>query len=182
MKTKQILLVVLLSISHFSLCQNFSPLKTGTFKSFQMANATYTVEVLKDKVTQNGFEYFQHKTTYSWGSETIVLLRIDEDGNELYLDPKSKTESINFPANPQLGFSWMSTDGAWKYEVFKMDATFITPKDKYKNCLIIKAEQLTGRDKEKLSLYFNYYVNNIGYVGSENNKGLMSWLTKYKIK
>lgn len=171
-------MIAIFGLFHLGLSQNYSPLVKGTKKHFEMNNASYTKEILEETVELDGHEYFQRKTIYSWGKEDIILLRIDERGNELYLDPISNSESINFPSTPERGFSWVSTDGAWKYEVFKIGVKLRTPKKRYKNCLVIKAQQLTGRDKEKRDLYYNYYVDNIGYVGSENSEGLMSWLVK----
>ena len=173
-------MIATFGLVHLSFSQNYSPLVKGTKMYFEMENASYTNEILEETVQLDGHEYFQSKTKYSWGKEVINLLRLDEHGNELYLDPISNTESINFPATPELGFSWVSTDGAWKYEVFKIGETLRTPNKNYKDCLVIKAQQLTGRDKEKLGLYFNYYMDNIGYVGSKNSDGLMSWLVNEK--
>jgi hypothetical protein len=179
---KKIILFFISSIiiSSFSFGQNYSPLLKGSKKTFSMGHATYTKKILKKTVKKDGKEYFQSLTKYSWGNEVSILLRLDSLENEIYLDPKSNTESINFPANPKVGLSWLSTDGSWKYEILTIGTKFKTPIETYSNCLVIKAQQITGRDKEKLDLYYNYYVKDIGYVGSENSKGLMSWLTKYK--
>lgn len=160
--------------------QDYSPLRKGSKKTFQMKNASYTNEVLKKTIIVNAIEYYQSVTTYSWGSTDNIKLRIDSLGNELYLDPTSNTESINFPTSPQKDFSWISTDGAWKYEIFDIGPTFSSPSKTYKNCLIIKAKQITGRDKSKLQIYYNYYAEGIGYIGSKTPEGIMSWMTKFK--
>lgn len=162
--------------------QNYSPLKKGNKWTFKMQNSSYTTEVLKEPYTYNGVEYFQTETKYSWGTTDTNYLRVDEKGNELYLDPKSLTETVNMPANIELGYSWTSSDKTWKYEIFRLDEVLKTPKQSFNHCLVIKAEQLSERDKEKLSVYYNYYVDGLGYVGSKNEKGLMSYLTKYELK
>ncbi len=162
--------------------QNYSQLKVGNKWHFKMPDATYTRQVLKTTHRFDGKDYFQMKTKYSWGEVVIDYVRIDNEGNEVYLDTKSLTETINLPKKAELGQSWTSTDGAWRYEVFALGATFITPKDTYENCLVIKAEQQTARDEDKHQIYYNYRADGIGYIGSKTENGIISFLNKYKLK
>jgi hypothetical protein len=98
------------------------------------------------------------------------------------LDTKSKLESIDVPGQPKTGDSWTSADKAWKYTIIDIAATFKTPIKTFKDCLIIKAEQVDNRDSEKLQTYFNYYVKDIGYVGSKVNGALMAYIEKWDVK
>lgn len=181
MKTLTTLLTLALTlISLTTYSQNYSPLQKGSKKSFKTNNAFYTIEFLKKTLTLNDHEYIQSVTSYSWGKSDTTNLRIDEQGNRIYLDPISLKESIDFPKDPEKGFSWKSTDGAWKYEIYDIGSTFASQKKTYTNCLVIKAEQITGRDKTKFKTYYNYYAEGIGYVGSKTNRGLISWMVKYK--
>jgi hypothetical protein len=84
--------------------------------------------------------------------------RVDDTGTTYYLDTKSKLESIDIPGKQKIGDSWNSTDKAWKYSIIEIAATLQTPKQSFKDCLVIKAEQMTSRDREKLQIYFNYYT------------------------
>ena len=162
--------------------QNYSPLKKGNEWAFKMQNATYTTKVLDSFFTYKEVEYFQSETKYSWGMTEINYFRIDEEGNEIYLDSKSFTETVNMPSRIELGHAWISTDKTWKYEISGLNETLNTPEKIFKNCIIIKAEQLTGRDKGKLPAYYNYYADGIGYVGSKSEQGLVTYLTNYSLK
>ena len=173
---------ILILIIGTSYSQNYSPLKKGNKWTFKMQNASYTTKVLKQFYKYKGVNYFQKITKYSWGTSNTNYIRIDKYGSEIYLDPKSFTETINMPAKIELGNSWISSDKSWRYEIFKMNEVLKTPNQTFNNCMVIKAEQLTERDKDKLSVYYNYYVDGIGYVGSKNEKGLMSYLINYKLK
>lgn len=177
---KSLLLFFLAAVTQISFSQNYSPFTPGLVKSFKMSQATYTVELSKDSTLLNGFHYHKMIMRYSWGDSAVTLLRKDQKGNEIYIDPISKLETVNFPAKPTKDFQWTSTDKAWSYLVFDTGTTFKTPEAKYSNCLIIKASQLTGRDTNKRAVYYNYYAPDIGYVGSKTEQGLMSWLVGMK--
>jgi len=182
MKKYLLIAAIFLFLIEVTYSQNYSPLKKGNEWTFKMQNTTYTKKILKRTFTHNRMKYFLTETKYSWGTKDINYFRVDEEGNEIYLDSKSLTETVNMPAIIELGNTWTSTDNTWKYEIFKLNETLKTPGQTFKNCMVIRAEQLTGRDKNKLPVYYDYYVDGIGHVGSKNEKGLMSYLTNYDLK
>ena len=169
-------IVVFTLISVISHGQDYCPLKKGEVQYFEMKRGSYVRTVLKEDVEINGEKYTPIETVYSWGAKTTSHIRIDKEGNRIYLDSDSKLESIEFPANIKRGYKWKSTDEAWSYEIILLDAEFKIKKTEFNNCLVIKAEQLTGRDKTKSKVYYNFYAENIGYVGGTNEKEYGSWL------
>jgi hypothetical protein len=139
-------------------------------------------EIVEGKLTNNGKDYFKSLRTYSWGEKDLSYFRVDDSGTTFYLDTNSKLESIDVPGQPKTGDSWTSADKAWKYTITDIAAIFKTPTQIFNDCLIIKAEQTGNRDNEKLKTYFNYYVKNIGYVGSKVDGGLMAYIEKWNVK
>ncbi|KYG83496.1 hypothetical protein [Roseivirga echinicomitans] len=162
--------------------QTYSPKTLGSKWSFKMGSSSFTDEIVEGKLTIDGMDYFKSLRTYSWGDKDLSYFRIDNNGTVFYLDTKSKLESIDVPGQPKVGDSWTSTDNAWEYTVTDIAASFKTPIQTFKDCLIIKAEQTDRRDSEKLQTYFNYYVKDIGYIGSKVDGGLMAYIEKWNLK
>ncbi len=179
---KLIGLTLIFLITNIAIAQNFSPKAVGNKWTYKMGDQSFT-----DEITDNDFifkekTYFKNLRTYSWGATDESYFRVDEIGTIYYLDTKSKLESISIPAQPKVGDSWTSSDKAWKYSIVDIAAKFQTPKQTFNDCLIIKAEQTTNRDKEKLQTYFNYYAKDIGYVGSKIEGRLMAFIEKWDVK
>jgi hypothetical protein len=160
--------------------KDFSFLEKGKTKVYKSKNGTTTKEILGSKTEINGVEYFQELVKYSWGKEVVNHYRLVENGDLVYLDNKSKTESVIMPYVKDKGYSWTSADGAWKYEIHSTGQIFATPDNTYSNCLIIKATQLTQRDKKKHKFYLNYYVEDIGHVASVIENEIMNYLSEIK--
>jgi hypothetical protein len=162
--------------------QTYSPKTVGSKWFFKMGDNSFTDEIVEGKFTNNGKDYLKSLRTYSWGDKDLSYFRVDNNGTTFYLDTKSKLESIDVPGQPKTGDSWASADKAWKYTIEDIAAIFKTPTRTFKDCLIIKAEQTGNRDSEKLQTYFNYYVKDIGYVGSKVDGGLMSYVEGWDVK
>jgi hypothetical protein len=162
--------------------QTYSPKTVGSKWVFKMGDNAFTDEIVEGKFTNNGKDYFKSLRTYSWGDKDLSYFRVDDSGTTFYLDTKSKLESVDVPGQPKNGDSWTSADKAWKYTITEIAAIFKTPTQTFKDCLIIKAEQVDNRDSEKLQTYFNYYVKDIGYVGSKVDGGLMAYIEKWDVK
>lgn len=122
----------------------------------------------------NEVAYSVREIQYSWGKKVETFFRL-EDGNVLYYDVASNTESMIMPKDPKVGFKWISTDKAWEYEIVQLDGELETPQRKYSNLLVMKASQITGRDQDKLSEYHNYYQKGIGKVASVGDGMLMTY-------
>lgn len=129
---------------------------------------------LSKQVERNGTAYSVREIQYSWGKKVETFYRL-ENGNVLYYDAASNTESMIMPKNPKVGFKWESTDKAWEYEIVQLDGELETPQRKYSNLLVMKASQITGRDIDKLSEYHNYYQKGIGKVASIGDGMLMTF-------
>jgi hypothetical protein len=162
--------------------QSYSPKTIGSKWFYKMGDQSFTDEITNNNYEFNGKKYFKNLRTYSWGDTDVSYFRVDNTGTTYYLDTKSKLESIDIPGQPKVGDSWISTDKAWKYSIADIPATLQTPKQTFKDCLIIKAEQTTNRDKEKLQTYFNYYAKDIGFLGSKIDGGLMAFIEKWDVK
>ncbi|AYB30739.1 hypothetical protein D4L85_09160 [Chryseolinea soli] len=147
-----------------------------------MQEHSFVDEVIKGTLKHKGKEYSRTVRKYSWGSTDTIFSRVDHKGTSYYLDVKSRQETMDIPGELKVGLAWISSDGAWKYMIKSLSETLSTPGNKFENCLVIKAEQVTGRDKEKLQTYYIYYVKDIGYVGSKVEQGLMAYLEKWELK
>lgn len=132
--------------------QNYTPMALGNTWICQTPNGKVKKEILEQKLTHNGIEYFQEESKSRSGNVTNYF-RIDSQGNRWYIDPVSMKESIDIPGELKAGYTWTRTDGAWEYEIHKLDEDFKSPEKTIENCLVIKARQLTGRDKNKAGLY-----------------------------
>jgi hypothetical protein len=175
-------LILFTLISTVLTAQTYSPKTVGSKWFFKMGDNSFTDEIVDGKFTHDGKDYFKSLRTYSWGDKDLSYFRVDNTGTTFYLDSKSKLESIDVPGKPNTGDSWTSSDKAWKYTVIDLAATFKTPAKTFKDCVIIQAEQIGNRDKEKLQTYFNYYAKDIGYIGSEVDGGLMAYIEKWSVK
>jgi hypothetical protein len=162
--------------------QNFSPKTVGSKWYYKMGEHSFTDELTDNSYKFKGKTYFTNLRTYSWNATETSYFRVDENGTSYYLDIKSKQESIDLPGQPKVGDSWISTDKAWKYSVTDRAAILKTPKQTFKDCLVIKAEQLTNRDQEKLQTYFNYYAKDIGFLGSTIDGELMAYIDQWDLK
>lgn len=129
---------------------------------------------LSKQVEQNNKTYNVREIQYSWGKKVETFYRV-EDGNVLYYDTTSNTESMIMPNNPKVGHKWKSADKAWAYEIVHLNAELETPQRKYSNLLVMKASQVTGRDRDKLSEYLNYYQKGLGKVASMGDGLLMTY-------
>ncbi|MEJ7643733.1 MAG: hypothetical protein WKF87_04010 [Chryseolinea sp.] len=179
---KQIVGLILLLTPIMLTAQTYSPKTIGSNWHFVMGDNSFTDEITDNSYKFNGRTYFTSLRTYSWGDKDVSYFRVDDKGTIYYLDSKSKLESIDVPGRPKNGDTWTSSDKAWKYSVIDITATFKTPKQIFNDCLIIKAEQVTSRDKEKLQTYFNYYAKDIGYIGSKFDGGPMAYIEKWDVK
>lgn len=162
--------------------QSYTPKTVGNKWFFRMGDNTFTDEIIAGTFSFNGTNYFKNLRTYSWGDTDTSYIRVAGSGTTFYLDPKSNMESMDVPGKPETGYSWVSADNAWKYSVVDVAATFKTPNKSFENCLVIRAEQIGGRDGEKLQTYLNYYVRDIGYVGSLAGGELMAYIEKWELK
>ncbi len=163
--------------------QIYSPISVGNKWFYKTGDQSFSDEITDHSYSYNGKTYYTSLRTYSWGDKDISHYRVDTDGTVIYLDSKSKLESIEIPGrNAKTGYTWISSDKAWKYTIAKIAATFKTPKQTFTDCLLIKAEQVTGRDKEKLQVYFNYYVVGIGFVGSETSDSVLTYIEKWNVR
>jgi len=162
--------------------QTYSPKTLGSKWFFKMGNHSFVDEITRDNVKFDGKTYFESLRTYSWGTIDTSYYRTGTDGATYYRDPKSKQESIEIPAQPKPGQSWISSDKAWKYTIVDTSRTFKALQKEFNNCLLIKAEQISGRDKDKLAVYENYYLSGVGYVGSKLEGGLAVWIDSWTIK
>ncbi|SHI00762.1 hypothetical protein SAMN04488109_6721 [Chryseolinea serpens] len=147
-----------------------------------MPQNSFVDEVIEGTLNYKGKNYTRCLRKYSWGDTDTLFSRVDERGTLYSLDSKSRQETVDIPGELKIDHTWVSSDGAWRYEIKSLSGTLTTPNDRFENCLVIKAEQLTGRDKEKLQVYYNYYAKGIGYVGSKLEKGLMAYLEKWELK
>ncbi|MEO7990261.1 MAG: hypothetical protein ABI663_12020 [Chryseolinea sp.] len=175
-------LILFFTLPSMLAAQTYTPKTVGSKWVFKMGDNSFTDKIIEGTFSFSGKDYFKSLRKYSWGDEDVTYFRVDSTGTVVYLDPKSKLESVDVPGQPKIGDSWVSSDKAWKYEIIDTSATFKTPKQTFKDCLIIKAEQTTNRDKEKLQTYFNYYVKGIGYVGSKVDDGLMAYIESWAVK
>lgn len=175
-------LLLLYSLSNMASAQNFSPKAIGNKWYYKMGELSFTDEITSNSYKFKGKTYFTNLRTYSWSATEISYFRVDENGTSYYLDIKSKLESTDLPGQPKVGDSWISTDKAWRYSIVDIAATLKTPKETFRGCLVIKAEQLTSRDKEKLQTYFNYYAKDIGFLGSMIDGELMAYIDKWDLK
>lgn len=180
---KKYLVITLLLYSCNSDTQNYSPKNPGSKWTYVMTpDGSFEDNITDHKLKHNNQYYFQSIRRYSWGAADTSYFRIGKDGTVYYLDQESKQESIEVPSQPKLSFKWTSSDKVWQYEIIELNATLKTPKKEFANCLVIKAEQISDRDKNKLPIYFNYYSKSIGYVGSEVDGQLMAYLSKWELK
>ena len=175
-------LTLLYLITNMATAQTFSPKTIGSKWTYKMGDNSFTDEITDNDYKFKGKTYFKNLRTYSWGDKDESYFRVDDTGTTYYLDTKSKLESVDIPGQPKVGDSWTSADKAWKYSIVDIAATFQTPKQTFNDCLIIKAEQATNRDKEKLQTYFNYYAKGIGFLGSKIDGGLMAYIEKWDVK
>ena len=129
---------------------------------------------ISKQIEWNQIAYSVREIQYSWGKKVETFYRL-EDGNVLYYDVASNTESMIMPKDPKVGFKWVSTDKAWEYEIVQLDGELETPQRQYSNLLVMKASQVTGRDSNKLSEYHNYYQKGIGKVASIGDGMLMTF-------
>jgi len=179
---KKIFGLILFLIPIMLTAQTYSPKTVGSKWTFKMGDNSFTDEIVAGQFTHEGKDYLKKLRTYSWGDKDLSYFRVDNTGTTFYLDAKSKLECIDVPGQPKAGDSWTSADKAWKYTVTDIAGVLKTPTQTFKDCLIIKAEQLGNRDKEKLQIYLNYYVKDIGYVGSKVDGGLMAYIEKWDVK
>lgn len=179
---KKIFGLILFLIPIILTAQTYSPKTVGNKWFFKMGNNSFTDEVVDGKFTQDGKDYFKSLRTYSWGDKDLSYFRVDSTGTTFYLDTKSKLESVNVPGQPKTDDSWTSADKSWKYTVTDIAAVFKTPTHTFSDCLIIKSEKVSDRDKEKLQTYFNYYAKDIGYIGSIVDGGLMAYIETWDVK
>lgn len=124
--------------------------------------------------SKDGKEYSIREISYSWGEITKTLYRL-ENGNVMYFDQKSNTENLIMPSEPKIGFKWKSDDDSWEYEIVDMNASLDTPTKKYSGLLLMKASQISNRDKNKLAQYLNYYEKGTGKIASFGNGKLMTY-------
>lgn len=179
---KKLLLIGLLFYSFNGLAQDYSPKNPGSHWTYKMQDGSFEDFITSEKFVHNQVEYFQSVRKYSWGAADTSYFRVNKDGTVYYLDAGSLKESIDVPANPKPSFKWVSADNAWRYEIVEVKTSFKTPNKTFKDCLVIKAEQISDSDKNKLNTYFNYYSKSIGYVGSKVNGELMAYLVKWDLK
>jgi hypothetical protein len=163
--------------------QNYAPKNPGCRWIYVMpSDDSFEDVITNQKFNYNSKSYFQSLRKYSWGQMDTSYYRIEKNGTIYYLDKESKKESIEIPGQPKISFRWTSSDKAWQYEIVGLNETLKTPKKEFLNCLVIKAEQISIRDKNKLPIYFNYYSKSIGYVGSKVDGQLMAYLIEWKLK
>ncbi|WKK74711.1 hypothetical protein QYS49_23890 [Marivirga salinae] len=162
--------------------QDYYPLEVGNNWNFKIPGGdSYSTQVLEDFYNYHGRKYYQVEVKYSWGTTEINYKRKDKDGNEVYLNTKTGTESINIPSKLVEDYSWFSKDKSWKYKIIELNQILKTPVKTYENCLVIKAEQINYQDLNKFQVYYNYYVAGIGFVGSKDEYGLISYLSSYEL-
>ncbi|AHM63203.1 hypothetical protein D770_24790 [Flammeovirgaceae bacterium 311] len=152
----------------------------GTYFEYKLGNGGFTDKIVSSDHNKSGRNYNMRVRYYSWGATDTAYFRLAEAGLMAY-DQETGGETIDIPANPTTGFTWMESDNSWKYVIKATDAELTTPQGMYKNLLIIQATQLTGRDKEKMSQYHNYYAPGIGFVASMIEGQLVCYLTEHKI-
>lgn len=162
--------------------KNYSPKNPGNKWIYKMSNESFEDLITNQKLVRHQKEYFQSIRKYSWGAADTSYFRTDKNGTVLYFDIASGKESIEVPSNPKLFYKWISSDNAWEYEIVNMHGTLTTPSRTFKNCLVIKAKQILNRDEEKLQTYFNYYSDNIGYVGSKVGDDLIAYLEEWHLE
>ena len=169
-------LIFIISTNWGVFAQDYFPYTFGQKTLFRNDQSFYIREVLTEIKTNEGKEYYQLKTKYHEGYEKTVLLRINEEGDLIYLDEKSLIGNVKIPSNRNLGYKWTSVDSLWNYSIYNLHDSLITPNALYPNCLVIKVEQFYVRGKVKPSIHYDYYVEGIGFVGAKDEKGLTSWI------
>lgn len=153
----------------------FLPDSVEIHKTFILGQHTYTDSYLLEKSIKGEQEYCIRIRKYSWGDTDTALYR--EDETNLYTwDQETGKETIDIPKKPVVGQVWFESDSSWRYEIVSINAKLKTPLKSYEGLVVIQAEQLTGRDKEKSSKYLNHYAEGIGYIGSVVNEKLLSYL------
>ena len=143
---------------------------------FDYGKHSYVEYFQNNKKEIKGHEYSVLIRRYSWGKNDTTYYRVDEH-NYLHFNQKTQSESIVLPRVPKKNYTWYENDSSWVYKILETDQKFKTPAKKYRNCVLVKANQLTNRDPEKFSEYYLYYSKGIGYVGNSDNKGnILSYL------
>lgn len=154
----------------------YSNHKTTSY--YKYGRDSYLEFFLDNKVKFSDHEYYARVRSYSWGSQDTAYFRKDEI-NFYHYDKVTMSESLQLPRTPVPGQEWQDTDGSWAYRILKIDQTFVTPGKEYPECILVECRQLTGKDKNKLSLYHLYYSKGYGYVGNVDSKGkVLSYLEK----
>lgn len=160
---------------------NYFPLfeSASTAKYFKMGNSSYLDYFLDKKIQFGENEYNVRIRKYSWGVIDTAYFR-EDDKYYYHYYPKVNKESIFLPKIVSIGQKWLEEDKSWSYEIIGIDEKLETPKEKYKDLVVVECYQITDRDKDKSKVYHMYYARDIGMVGSVNNGKLTSYLSEIK--
>lgn len=154
-------------------------LTPGTYFNYKMGDAGFTDKIISSNHSLSGREYTMRVRYYSWGDTDTAYFRISEEGLMTH-DKETGGETIDVPTSPKTGDTWYESDRSWKYMIHATNAELNTPNKTYKNLLIIQATQLTGRDKDKLLQYHNYYAPGIGFIASVIDGKLLCYITDHE--
>lgn len=187
--------------------QDYFPLQPGNKWYYEWIGSEVILSVQSKPYEFNGIPYwaivdrtpevtfdssrivFEGKTywLYSKGRDGMPIAtmyyRKDSEGNVYWYDDELNVESLLIPKEFRVGDSWVSDDERIEFRVVTIGGTFKTRSSAFNDCLVISTKALKPRypwdSFDPSSVFFHYYREGVGYVGSnpEDKSGmtLLRW-------
>jgi hypothetical protein len=137
--------------------------------------------IIPVKKTFSGESYNVIVRKYSWGQIDTSYVKGGVDGAVYFFDVESNSSSLEVPADPQISYEWDSPSNSWHYEIVDINATFETPEMTFRDCVVIRSDQINVADSTKYPSYLVYYSRGIGFVGSKVGTEIVSYLATWKL-
>jgi hypothetical protein len=146
-----------------------------------------TPDVVYDssRIVFEGTSYWIYRKARLGMPIATMFCRKDAEGNIYSYDDESNIESLFIPKKIKEGDTWISSDGQVEYKIISRKETFESKSSVFNDCLVISTKVLRprypGASFDPSSVFFHYYYEGVGYVGSKPEDKFGMTLLKWEI-